>query len=92
MPNNVLCFIREIENLEENISSNIKLAKRFIEIDNDGKVDESTKILLNELKYKKIPSKLPKENIFEFKVRKNYPFHSRPNLIKKLKLWVLSTM
>ncbi len=46
-------LFEKIKNLEENISSNIKLTKRNIEIDNNGKIDESTKLLLlNELKYK----------------------------------------
>jgi hypothetical protein len=70
LANNVLCFIREIDDIEENISSNIKLAKRFIEIDDNGNIDESPKSFLNDLKYNKIPSILGKENIFKFNVRK----------------------
>jgi len=87
LTNNVLCFIREIDDIEENISSNIKLAKRFIEIDDNGNIDESPKSFLNALKYDKIPSKLGKENIFRFNVRKQKKFilfkHSKRKFSKR---------
>ena len=69
MANNVLCFIREIDDIEEHIHKNVKLAKRFIELDHHSKIDESSMSLLNELKYKKIPAKLPASNIFKFNVK-----------------------
>ena len=66
-------FIREIENIE-NECANVKdkkdlgVLKKFIDFDKNDKIDESAKNLLDDLKYKKIPSKLPESNIFKFKV------------------------
>lgn len=57
--------------MEENIEKNVSLAKRFIELDTNNCVDEEVKILLDELKYKKIPSKLSESNMFKFKVKWN---------------------
>jgi hypothetical protein len=71
---NVLCFMREIEDIEENIDANVKLAKRFIDLDSQNRVDESSLSLLNDLKHKKIPAKLPESNIFKFHVRKCFHF------------------
>ena len=69
MANNVLYFIREIEDIEQNVDLNIKLARRFIEIDSNNKIDESARLLLNDLKWKKIQSRLPETNIFKFNVK-----------------------
>ena len=73
VPNNVLFFIREIENLEEECekfreNNSLALLKKFIDMDNDNRIDESARSLLNDLKYKKIPVKLPESNIFKFNV------------------------
>ena len=68
MANNVLFFVREIDDIEENIKSNVNLAKKFIEIDKNNEIDESARTLLDDLKYKKIPAKLPESNIFKFNV------------------------
>lgn len=65
---NVLFFTREIEGIEESLKTNLKLAKKFIDIDKDNKIDESARTLLNDLKYNKIPSKLSQTNMFNFKV------------------------
>ena len=65
---NVLFFTREIEGIEESLKTNLKLAKKFIDIDKENKIDESALNLLNDLKYKKIASKLSSSNIFNFKV------------------------
>ncbi len=71
MADNVLCFIREIEDIEQNIDSNKNLAKRFVELDDsNNKIDLSAKTLLDDLKYRKISSKLPESNIFKFNVFK----------------------
>ncbi len=66
-----LCFIRDIENLEENM--NDPSISRFIDTEttNNGEkvVDKEAKNLLENLKNQKIPSKLnPESNIFNFKV------------------------
>ncbi len=65
---NVLFFTREIEGIEESLKTNLKLAKKFIDIDKENKIDESALKLLNDLKYKKIAPKLSSSNIFNFKV------------------------
>ena len=58
-----------IENIEENIDKNPSLASKFIELDKSKKRPESEVCsLLNELKYKKIPAKLPSSNIFKYNV------------------------
>jgi len=67
---NVLCFMREIDDIEQNIEANVKLAKRFIDLDSQNRVDQSSLSLLNDLKHKKIPAKLPESNIFKFHVGK----------------------
>lgn len=68
LASNVLCFIREIDDIEKHINTNIKLAKRFIDLDAQNQIDQSSLNLLNDLKYKKIPDKLPQGNIFKFNV------------------------
>lgn len=68
-----LCFIRDIENIEEHLSD--RKAERFIDLKTDHKtgqkiLDTEAKQLLNELKEKKIPDKLNKDtNIFYYKVK-----------------------
>lgn len=70
--NNALFFIREIEDIdnvcEDADKKDLSLLKKFIDMDNHEKVDQSAKKLLNDLKYKKIPGKLHEDNIFKFKV------------------------
>ena len=70
--NNALFFVREIEDIEsvcENVEKkHLSLVKKFIDIDKNDRVDQSAKMLLDDLKYKKIPAKLPESNTFKFKV------------------------
>ena len=66
--NNALFFLREIDDIEENINSNVNLAKRFIDLDKNNQIDQSAKKLLDDLKYNKIPNVLPESNIFKFNV------------------------
>jgi len=61
--------MREIEDIEENMHKNKALANKFIELDKNGEIDTKTKELLDTLKYKKIPEKLPESNIFRFNVK-----------------------
>ena len=68
LANNVLFFEREIVDIEQNIQSNRSLASKFIDLDDKFKVDEHAKSFLNNLKYSKIPSRLPSSNIFKLKV------------------------
>ena len=73
-----LCFIRNIENLEENL--NDPAISRFIDIeykrkDKIVKVDSDAKYMLETLKHKNIPSRLNVEtNVFKFNVNK-IPFN-----------------
>ena len=96
---NALFFVREIDGIEESLNTNLTLAKKFIDIGKDNKIDEPARSLLNDLKYKKIPSKLPNTNIFKFNVkiikiiRKNYKYNQlfltnqfRPNGTMKMEL------
>lgn len=66
--NNVLFFIREIDDIVENINTNLSVSKKFIDLDKNNQIDEDARDLLNELKYKKIPAVLPDTNIFRFNV------------------------
>jgi hypothetical protein len=70
--NNALFFVREIEDIEsvcEKVEKkHLSLVKKFIDMDKNDRVDQSAKMLLNDLKYKKIPAKLPESNTFKFKV------------------------
>ena len=67
-----LCFIREIDNLEENLQDSA--LSRFIDVTQnaDGQVvvDKEAKQLLEELKYIKVPAKLNENtNIFKLNVK-----------------------
>jgi len=66
---NTLFFVREIEDIEDNIRKNKALASKFIELNKKGEIDTRTKELLDNLKYKKIPEKLPESNIFRYNVK-----------------------
>ena len=66
--NNVLFFVREIDDIEEHYKDNIKLSLKFIDIDKNKNIDETAKKFLNDLKYDKIPKKLPQSNIFKYNV------------------------
>ena len=68
LANNVLFFEREIVDIEQNIQNNRSLAAKFIDLDDKFNVDENAKHFLNDLKYNKIPSRLPSSNIFKLKV------------------------
>ena len=69
LKNNVLFFEREIQDIESHVKTSQKsLISKFIELDKNSNVDLASKKLLDDLKYKKIPSKLPSSNIFKFKV------------------------
>lgn len=65
-----LCFIREIENIAQNISDS--KAEKFIDLtrSEDGTViiDREAENLLNRLKNERIPSVLKQENIYTYKV------------------------
>ena len=61
-------FERIIEDIEENIKENPSLASKYIDLDENFNIDLESRNLLNDLKYKKIPAKLPTTNIFKFKV------------------------
>jgi hypothetical protein len=68
-----LCFIRDIENLEDHLTDST--ISRYIDTETnkigEKVVDKEAKGLLEDLKNRKIPSKLNAEtNIFNFKVIK----------------------
>ena len=65
---NVLYFEREIEDIGSYVDTNPGLAGKFIDLDEDKKIDQSAKVLLDTLKHQKIGSKLPGSNTFKFKV------------------------
>ena len=65
---NVLCFLREIDDIEESVRKNLNIAKTYIDVDRNNKIDDASKLLLNDLKTNKIKSKLPDANLFKFNV------------------------
>lgn len=69
--NNVLYFQRDIEDIDDNLIQNLSQIKRYVELDKNNKIDSSVKSLLDDLKYKDIPSKLTESNIFRFNVKWN---------------------
>jgi len=71
LKNNVLFFEREIEDIEQQLiqNSNKSVLSKYIELDKSSNIDMFSKKLLDDLKYKKIPEKLPSNNIFKFKVK-----------------------
>jgi hypothetical protein len=87
LKDNTLFFVREIEDLEENIHKNKELANKFIELDKNGEINMKTKELLLNLKNKKIPEKLPESNIFRFNVHwsssMGISLETHPDYIKK---------
>lgn len=68
LTDNALCFIREIEDIENKFSSIPAIAKKFIDLDKNNKIDESAIELLKKLKNEKIPSLLPETNIIRMSV------------------------
>jgi hypothetical protein len=67
--NNTLFFERNIVDIEQHLGQNVSLIKKFIELDAENEVDPEVKTLLDNLKYKKIPSALLSDNIFKFDVK-----------------------
>lgn len=64
-----LVFIRTFKEMSDaDFENNLKLSKKYFEINANGKIDKECDILLNNLKYKKIPSALNTFNITEYKV------------------------
>ena len=59
-----LCFSREIRN----INLQHKKAWRFIDIDEDGNIEESAQRTLTDLKEQSVPSALSKNNIHHFEI------------------------
>jgi hypothetical protein len=58
--------MREIEDIEQNVKSNSKLAARFIDLDSNGDIDKESKELLNDIKQRVLP-KVSEKNIHQFK-------------------------
>ena len=67
--NNVILFIREIEDVKDYIEIDKSIAWRYIDVDEENKIDEQAQALLTDLTMKKIPAKLPETNTFRFKVK-----------------------
>ena len=66
----MLYFQRNITDIEEYLrKGDSKLVQKYIDLDRDGKIDETVKSMLDELKNVKIPSKLSFNNIFKFDVK-----------------------
>ena len=63
-----MCFLREIDDIEESVRKNSNIAKTYIDVDRNNKIDDASKLLLNDLKNNKIKSKLPDANLFKFNV------------------------
>jgi len=62
----VLAFVRDIEDIEQNIKSNTRLAARFIDLDSNDDVDKESQALLANLK-QRVLTKVPQKNIHHFK-------------------------
>ena len=79
---NAIVFFREIENIEtdENVIKNKpNLVSRFIEVNEELKVDVDCKKYLDSLKYEKIVKALPETNIHKLKVNQTIFFTSQLN-------------
>jgi hypothetical protein len=63
-----LFFTREIEDIKDHIKTNTRLAKRFIDLNDDETVDTDAQNLLSVLS-EKIRSTMPATNFFNFKVK-----------------------
>lgn len=72
--NNALCFIREIDDIHENLNENVNLLKRYIDLNEKNEIDREANDLLEELKSNKISKSLCQENIFKFNVKWNKQF------------------
>ena len=62
----MLAFVRDIEDIEQNIKSNTRLAARFIDLDSNDDVDKESQALLANLK-QRVLTKVPQKNIHHFK-------------------------
>ncbi len=68
LPNSVLYFEREIDNIEEHVGkTDHSVVKKFIDLDSKRRVDRHAKKLLDNLK-EKTAQKLPESNVFKFNV------------------------
>lgn len=67
--NNVLCFIREIEDVKDYKDIDRPIAWRYIDVDSQNEIDHSAQDLLNDLKFNKVLKKVPDSNVFRFKVK-----------------------
>ena len=65
-----IVFLREIENIESVIEQNKQLAFNYIDLDEYNKIDEDSKLHLNELK-SKVKKSLSESNIHILKVNIN---------------------
>ena len=69
VPNNVLLFIREIEDVKEYKDVDKSIAWRYIDVDDNNEIEESAQSLLNDLKNSKLSKKVPEANTFRFRVK-----------------------
>jgi hypothetical protein len=71
LSSNVLYFEREIEGIYDQnvINKNINLAKKFVDLDKNNRVDKEAKELLDALKYEKVTKVMPESNRFKFNVK-----------------------
>ena len=65
-----MCFLREIDDIEESVRKNLNIAKTYIDVDRNNKIDDASKLLLNDLKTNKIVA--IKRIIFDTKVSSKY--------------------
>ena len=64
---NSIMFLREIDDIENEVDKNYKLASNFIELDKNHKIDQDTRKRIDDLKAK-INSVLPQSNVHLMKV------------------------
>ena len=62
----MLVFVRDIEDIDQNIKNNTRLAARFIDLDANGDVDKDSQALMKDLK-QRVLTKVPQKNIHHFK-------------------------
>ena len=68
MNDNALCFVREIEDINERFKENDALISKYMDLNEDKTIDQESMALLNDLKNNKLKTALSDDNLIQLKV------------------------
>ena len=74
---NALCFVREIEDINDRFKENDALISKYIDLNEDKTIDQESMALLNDLKNNKLKKALSDNNLIKLKVCFNLKINSQ---------------